>query len=97
VHYILFYDAGPDYVEKRAPFRSEHLALVRQAHERGELILAGALADPVDGAMFVFRGPSPETAEAFAKADPYVTNGVVTSWRVRKWMTVVGDGGSTSI
>jgi uncharacterized protein YciI len=89
VHYILFYDAGPDYVEKRAPFRSEHLALVRQAHERGELILAGALADPVDGAVFVFRGPSPEAAEAFAKADPYVTNGVITSWRVRKWMTVV--------
>jgi uncharacterized protein YciI len=90
VHYILFYEAGPDYVTKRAPFREEHLSLVRQAHERGELILAGALADPVDGAMFVFRGPSPEVAEAFAKTDPYVTNGVITSWRVRKWLTVVG-------
>ena len=29
-------------------------------------------------------------AEAFATSDPYVTNGLVTSWRVRHWTTVVG-------
>jgi uncharacterized protein YciI len=53
--------------------------------------MAGAFAEPADGAMLVFRGPSPEAAEKFAKADPYVRNGLVTSWRVRKWNTVVGD------
>jgi uncharacterized protein len=92
MHHILFYDVAGDFTARRAPYRGEHLALVRQAYERGDLVLAGALADPADGAVLVFRGPSAEPAEAFAKADPYVTNGVVTAWRVRKWMTVIGDG-----
>ena len=92
MHYVLLYDVVDDYVARRAPFREEHLRLAREAHDRGEVVLAGALADPADGAMLVFRGPTSETAEAFAKADPYVRNGVVKQWRVRKWNTVVGDG-----
>jgi uncharacterized protein YciI len=92
MHYLLFYEVGPSYVERRAPFRAEHLALARQAYERGELVLAGALADPVDGAVLVFRGPTPDAAESFAKSDPYVANGLIDSWRVRKWNTVIGDG-----
>lgn len=94
MHYILFYDVAPDYLTRRAPLREQHLGLIRQAYERGELVIAGALADPADGAVLVFRGPSPEPAEAFAKADPYVLNGLVTTWRVRKWNTVIGDGAS---
>jgi uncharacterized protein len=78
-------------VERRAQFREAHLKLARGAHERGELVLAGALADPVDGAVLLFRGESSEAAEAFAKVDPYVTNGLVKAWRVRKWTTVIGD------
>lgn len=92
MHYILFYDVAPDYLTRRAPLREQHLGLIRQAYERGELVIAGALADPADGAVLVFRGSSPEPAEAFAKADPYVLNGLVTTWRVRKWNTVIGDG-----
>jgi len=92
MHYILFYDVVDDYVEKRAQFREAHLKLAREAYERGEMILAGALADPADGAVLVFRGESPEAAEAFAKADPYVKNGLVKVWRVRKWATVIGEG-----
>ncbi len=94
MHYILFYDVVDDFVARRAQFRAVHLALARQAYERGELVLAGALADPADGAVLIFRGPSPQVAQAFAKADPYVTNGLVTAWRVREWTTVVGDGAS---
>jgi uncharacterized protein len=94
MHYILFYDVAPDYLTRRAAFREQHLGLIRKAYERGELVIAGALADPADGAVLVFRGPSPEPAEAFAKADPYVLNGLVTTWRVRKWNTVIGDGAS---
>jgi uncharacterized protein len=90
MHTILFYDVVDDYVEQRAPFRALHLELARQAHARGELVLAGALAEPADGAVLVFRGESPDAAVTFAKADPYVKNGLVTSWRVRKWATVVG-------
>lgn len=90
-HYLLFYEVGADYAERRVPFRPAHLAYARQAHQRGELVLAGALADPADGAILFFQGSSPEVAASFAKADPYVLNGVVTGWRVREWTTVVGD------
>jgi len=88
---ILFYEVVDDYVEKRGSFRAQHLDLARQAHARGELVLAGALAEPADGAVLLFRGESPDVAVAFAKADPYVNNGLVKAWRVRKWNTVIGD------
>jgi uncharacterized protein len=91
MHYLLIYDLAPDYLERRALLRDEHLALAWQAHERGELSLAGALADPVDRAVLLFRGDSPAAAEAFAAADPYVRHGLVQSWQVRPWTTVVGD------
>jgi hypothetical protein len=92
MHYLLMYDVVPDYVERRGALRAEHLALARAAHARGELVLGGALADPVDGAVLLFQGDSPAGATAFAKADPYVRNGLVTRWRVRTWTTVIGDG-----
>jgi uncharacterized protein len=92
MHYILIYDVVDDFVSRRAPFRELHLQYAGEAYERGELLLAGALAEPVDGAILLFSGTSPDAAEAFAKSDPYVVNGLVTSWRVRKWMTVIGEG-----
>ena len=97
MHYLLIYDVVPDYVKRRAPFRVEHVALARAAHARGELVLAGALADPVDGAVLLFKGESPAAAEAFAAADPYVKNGLVTRWRVRTWTTVVGDNPAVAL
>jgi uncharacterized protein len=92
MHYLLFYDVVSGFTERRKAFRAEHLSLVRAACERGELVMAGALADPFDGAVLVFRGDSPKAAETFAAADPYVRQGLVTNWSVRKWATVVGDG-----
>lgn len=97
MHYLLFYDVVPNYVERRAPYRIEHLELAEQSVARGEMLLAGALADPTDGAVFLFQGDSPRAAEAFAEADPYVRNGLVTSWRVRTWPTVVGKDAATPI
>lgn len=97
MHYLLFYDVVPDYVERRAAYREEHLALGRAAHARGELVLGGALADPVDGAVLLFRGDSPAVAESFAHSDPYVRHGLVTRWRVRTWTTVVGDGAAVTL
>ena len=94
MHILLYYDVGEGYIEKRKPFRAEHFAYAQRAFDRGELMLAGALEDPVDGAVFVFRGGSTEPAEQFATNDPYVKNGLVRSWRVRKWTTVLGDGES---
>ena len=97
MHYLLFYDVVPDYVERRAAFRDEHLALAWEAHTRGELVLGGALDDPVDGAVLLFKGNSPEVAERFAKADPYVTSGAVERWYVREWTTVAGEDAATPV
>ncbi len=91
MHYLLFYEVDEDYVRKRAQFRDLHLAKAWQASERGELVLGGALADPVDGAVLLFTGESPEVAERFARTDPYVTGGAVKRWYVREWTTVVGQ------
>jgi uncharacterized protein YciI len=90
MHYLLFYDVVGDYVVRRQPLRAAHLAHARPFVERGELILGGALADPIDGAVLLFRGETPDVARSFASADPYVQHGLVTRWRVRPWTTVVG-------
>ena len=97
MHYLLFYELAPDYLESRNEFRAGHLRLAWDAQAKGELILAGALADPADGAVFLFQGETPEVAERFAEADPYVRAGLVTAWRVRAWTTVVGDAATTPV
>jgi uncharacterized protein len=97
MHYILFYEAAEGYLERRAAFREEHLALAWKAVERGELVLGGAFANPVDGAAIVFQGDSPEAAERFARADPYVANGLVKRWYVREWTTVAGELAATPV
>lgn len=97
MHYLLFYDVVENYAQRRTPFRAEHLALARAAHQRGELLLGGAFADPIDGAVLLFVGDSPAVAEKFAAADPYVRNGLVTKWRVRTWATVVGEGAQVQV
>ncbi len=97
MHYLLFYELAEDYMERRAPLRDGHLSLAWQAQERGELVLAGALSEPADGAVFLFQGSGPEAARQFAEADPYVSNGLVTSWQVRPWTTVVGDLASNPV
>ena len=88
--YVLFYDYVENVLEKRAPFRGDHLALANEYRERGELLMAGAFADPVDGAAFVFTVDDPARVEAFVAADPYVANGLVPSWRIREWTVVIG-------
>lgn len=96
-HFLLFYEVGEDYLARRAAFRNAHLTKAWAAHARGELVLGGALADPVDGAVLLFAGDSPQVAETFAKSDPYVVNGLVTRWRVREWTTVAGEGAATPV
>ena len=96
MYYLLLYDVVDDYVERRAQFREAHLKLAREALERGELVMAGALWEPVDGAALLFRDEDRSVAERFAEADPYVRNGLVTHWRVRRWDVVVGADGPAS-
>jgi uncharacterized protein YciI len=96
-HFLLFYDLEADYLARRAEFRSVHLQKAWEASARGELLLAGALTDPVDRAVLLFKGDSPDVAERFAQADPYVANGLVRRWYVREWTTVVGDEAATPV
>lgn len=97
MHYLLFYEVGKDYVARRSEFRNAHLEMAWKASERGELVLGGALANPVDGAVLLFKGDSPQVAEEFARSDPYVTCGLVKRWYVREWTTVAGEGSVTPI
>lgn len=97
MHYLLFYEYTSDYLERRGEFRNEHLRRAWEAQARGEVVLAGALADPADGAVFVFDCDSPDVVERFVAADPYVKNGLVSRWRIRAWTTVVGDLAKTPV
>ena len=90
MYIILFYKTIDNYIERRAPYREEHLKYAEDAHKKGVLVMGGALADPVDGAVLVFKGDSPSVAEEFARNDPYVKNGLITEWQVRQWVVVIG-------
>ena len=96
-YYALFYDVVDDYVARRGAFRDQHLRLAGEASRRGTIVLAGALGDPVDGALIVFRAADRSVAEEFARNDPYVTNGLVTRWEVRPWNVVVGSQADTPL
>lgn len=90
MYYLLLYDLVDRFAERRMPYREAHLRLARAANKRGELVFAGAFADPADGAAILFKSEDRSAAERFAASDPYVVAGLVTSWRVRQWTVVVG-------
>lgn len=90
-YYALIYHVVDKFVDRRAPFREHHLAHAQHAAEQTGLVLAGALAEPPDTALIIFRGDSPVAAKTFAENDPYVRNGLVTRWEVRPWNVVVGQ------
>jgi uncharacterized protein YciI len=90
-HLMLEYKLSADYLERRGEFRAEHLGLLEGCAQRGELVLGGAVPDPFDKAVMVWREDAAETIEQFVSADPYVRHGLVESWQVRTWNTVVGS------
>jgi uncharacterized protein YciI len=90
-YFALIYEVVADFVARRAAFRDEHLRLAGESQARGEIVLAGALAEPADAALIIFRCANISTAEEFARRDPYVVNGLVKKWTVRPWTVVVGQ------
>ena len=90
-YFALIYYVVDDYVARRAAYRDEHLRLAREAHGRGELVLGGALTDPADRALLVFRVPDRSVVEQFVRDDPYVIHGLVARWEVRPWAVVIGN------
>ncbi|QOY95456.1 YciI family protein [Massilia sp. UMI-21] len=97
MHYLLMYDLAPDYLERRGAFRDAHLKQAWEAQQRGELVIAGALADPADRAVLMFSCDSAEPVQMFAARDPYVIHGLVRAFHVRQWNTVVGDDALTPV
>src|SRR5260370_9666356 len=89
-YYALLYELVDDMVTRRVPFREEHLRLARESRERGELVLPGALTEPVDRPLIVFHVDDKSKVEAFAHKDPYVVNGLAEKWEIRPWNVVVG-------
>ncbi len=90
-YYLLIYHVVDDYVRLRAPHRNEHLRLVSEAHARGELVMAGALANPVNQAILVFRCPDKNSIHEFIRKDPYINHGLITRWEIRDWTVVIGN------
>jgi len=89
-YFALLYDVVDDFVARRAIHRTEHLRLASEAHGHGELVLAGALGEPVDRALLVFRVTDRAVVERFVARDPYVTSGLVTQWTIEPWAVVIG-------
>lgn len=90
-YYILKYKPIPTYLEERVKYRDEHLQLAKDYADRGLLILGGALEDPADEAVLVFLAESEEIVAEFARKDPYVQNGIIEKWEIRKWKVVIGS------
>lgn len=91
MHWLLTYDYVDDITTRRAPFREAHLGLLGDLHHRGALLMAGAVGDPVEGALLVFTAEGQTVVEEFVAQDPYVSQGLVTRWQVRPWNVVVGQ------
>lgn len=89
-YFVLQYSYVPDILEKRGPHREAHIKAAHDLAEAGRLVMAGALLEPVDGGLFIFKGHSREEIEEYVKADPYVLNGLVTDWKIRPYGVVVG-------
>jgi uncharacterized protein YciI len=85
-HQVLIYSYVEDVLERRAPHREAHLAMIGAAKEDGRIVMSGPIGDPPNGALIVFT--TREAAEEFVGADPYVEGGVVTEWRVEPWTLV---------
>lgn len=88
--FVLFYFSGEEgraRVPEVFPAHHEYTNSFR-GEQPGELLFTGPFAEPAPGqpgAMNIFA--TREAAEVFAASDPFVTEGVVSSWAVRTWLT----------
>ena len=82
--YVLFYESADDVRAKAPPFFPAHVARWREFQNQGTLLMIGTFANPQEeGSMAIFT--TREAAQAFARNDPFVLNGVVRRWSIREW------------
>jgi uncharacterized protein len=80
--FLVTYRFHPDWQERRTPHREAHLALAAAWNADGRLIQGMTVGEPPHTGMTVLAVDDLAAAQAFADADPYVTEGVVAEHRV---------------
>ena len=80
---VSFYEMAPGALAQLKTHYPAHRARLDEFHARGVLLSAGPLGNPPESAMAVFT--TREAAEEFIKGDPFVINGLVSSWRLVEW------------
>jgi uncharacterized protein len=86
--YVVFYESSPDALTLAPQHFSAHRERLADFHAQGLLLMVGTFGDPVkEGSMAIFS--TREGAETFVKDDPFVLNGVVSSWTLREWNEVL--------
>ena len=88
-NFILEYVYVADILEKRTPYRPDHIKLAED-YNKEKLIISGGPFNPPTGAVFVFSAEGKETVEEFVAKDPYVAAGLVSSFSIREWNVVIG-------
>jgi uncharacterized protein YciI len=69
-----------------------HLARSKELQKKGKLIMAGALTSkPGEPLATMGLFYTREDAEEYAKGDPFVINGMVSDWQIRKWANPLKD------
>ncbi len=87
IRYVLLYESASDVATKAPNHFAAHRARWQEFQDDGALLLIGAFTDRT-GSMAVFS--TREAAEKLASTDPFVLNGVVSTWRVHEWNEAIG-------
>ena len=88
--FVLEYAYVAYILEKRGPYRPQHLKLAEDHLKDGSIVFGGPFTPPT-GAMFIFSVDGRESVEAFIAEDPYVTNGLVTTYTIKEWNVLIGS------
>jgi uncharacterized protein YciI len=90
VYYAVFFETSyaslEEAVSKAPDVIIAHWARSNEWHARGMLLMSGAFLNNHEqrlGTMAIC--PTREAAEEYARGDPFVLNGMVSSWFIREW------------
>ncbi len=86
--HVMTYRAVEDFLPLAQQHGPAHVARLHEFRDRGVLLMAGTLDEPMNGdALAVFTTRA--AAEEFISGDPFVVHGVVAQWTVRPWDEVL--------
>ncbi len=86
VFFETFYDSLEDAVSKAPEVIAAHRARSQEWHARDTLLMAGAFHNnPEEKLRTMAICTTREAAEEYAGGDPFVLNGMVSTWYIRQW------------